>query len=378
MVTPPITHHCSSPLHGRRLASVLVGLAVIAGTLPASSSAAHRPPRHASISTRGRHPVRHSAKVGVGHGSGAARNPYTHGGCTFWAWANRSDLPGGLGDAWHWALGATRAGFPVDGKPEVGAIAVYQPGVYGAHSTGHVAVVTQIAGSRILISEASFDPRLPDYGDHEIYHRWTGIVHVQFIHHKPQPPTPPVSQSPPDLQQEPAHQQPTATPPQPANLLRNPGFESVPGAPGWFRNNLAAGVNEQVYSDAGRAHGGTWFFETNTKQPGGSIAQDLPIAPGPDERYQSSIWLRSPSGQPFTACPTIWALGTTNTPAQTCATVDGAWQQVTTTLVIPHGTPAGQYSKLRVEVYETTTVLNLDLDDASLTETDRAPRPGPQ
>jgi surface antigen len=372
MVTSAITHRCSSPIHRCRLASVLVGLALIGGTLPASSSAAHHPPRHASISTHGRHPVRHSRTVSVGHGARPARNPYTHGGCTFWAWANRSDLPGNLGDAWHWAIGAARAGFPVDGNPQVGAIAVYQPGVYGAFGHGHVAVVTQVAGSRILISEASFDPRFPDYGDHEIYHRWTGIVRVRFIHRKPQPPPPPShaadTVSPP----------PSGAEPQPVNLLRNPGFENVPGAPGWFRNNLAAGVNEQVYSDTGRAHGGSWFFETNTKQRGGSIAQDLPYAPGPGDRYEFSIWLRSASGQAYSACPTIWALGTPNTPAQQCATVGGTWQQVTTTLAIPHGTPAGQYSKLRVEVYEGTPALNLDLDDASLIAVDPARHPGPQ
>jgi hypothetical protein len=171
---------------------------------------------------------------------------------------------------------------------------------------------------------------------------------------------------------------PTQSPALPVNLLSNPSFESVPGAPGWFRNNRAAGVNEQVYSDAGRAHGGSWFLETNTAQAGGSIAQDVLGAPGPDERYQFSIWMRSPTGQPFGVCATLWALGTTNTAGQTCATVGGAWQQVTTSLAIPHGVASGQYSKLRVEVYENTTALNLDLDDASLIATDPARHPGAQ
>jgi surface antigen len=130
-------------------------------------------------------------------GIGSVRNPYTGGGCTYWAWQNRQDLPGNLGDARYWAANAARAGFPVDGTPEVDAIAVYQPGSYGAFGDGHVAVVEQIRGNQIYISEASYNEHLSDHGDNEIDHRWTGIVGVQFIHHRgygqPAPASPPAA-----------------------------------------------------------------------------------------------------------------------------------------------------------------------------------------
>ncbi len=92
-------------------------------------------------------------------------------------------------------MDAARAGFPVDNTPEVGAIAVYQPGNYGAFAPyGHVAVVTAVLGNRIQISEASYPY------DNIIYRgRLTGIVGVQFIHHKgygQPPPSPPPPQPP--------------------------------------------------------------------------------------------------------------------------------------------------------------------------------------
>jgi hypothetical protein len=89
----------------------------------------------------------------------------------------------------------------------------------------------------------------------------------------------------------------------------------------------------------------------------------IPVA---GHEYDLSIWLRSPGGQPFSVCIVIWALGTTNTPGQTCTTVGGAWQQVSAALVPPQ--IAGQYTKLRAEVYENTTGVNLDLDSATLND----------
>ncbi len=126
------------------------------------------------------------------HGGIGASNPYLGGGCTAWAWANRSDLPGNLGNALTWGRNAARAGFPVDNTPQVGDIAVYQPGSwYAFYPYGHVAVVTAVlGGNRVQISEAS-------YPYDTIIHtgRITGISGVQFIHHKGSPPPPPPSPS---------------------------------------------------------------------------------------------------------------------------------------------------------------------------------------
>jgi surface antigen len=136
----------------------------------------HRHLRCASINTahrRGHH-------LAIAHGGRGGGNPYAGGGCTSWAWANRPDLPAHLGDARFWATNAARAGFPVNNTPEAGAIAVYQPGSYGAfYPWGHVAVVTAVQPGRVQLSEANYPY------DTIIYRgRWTGIVGVQFIHHK--------------------------------------------------------------------------------------------------------------------------------------------------------------------------------------------------
>lgn len=65
--------------------------------------------------------------------------------CTGYAWSKRQDLPLNLGNAKDWANNATARGFPVDGNPRVGDIAVFPAGVQGADpSFGHVAYVEAV------------------------------------------------------------------------------------------------------------------------------------------------------------------------------------------------------------------------------------------
>ena len=74
--------------------------------------------------------------------------------CTAWAHAKRPDLPLSLGNAKTWAYRAANLGFPVDGKPRVGDVMVFQPGVQGAHRVyGHVAYVIGVSGNRVTVSE---------------------------------------------------------------------------------------------------------------------------------------------------------------------------------------------------------------------------------
>src|SRR4051794_18329617 len=162
----------------------------------------HAQKHHAKHQHHHKRPHRHV-------GRGGFVNPYAGGGCTAWAWKNRQDLPHHLGNAKSWAANAAAAGFPVDGVPEVGAIAVYQPHVYGAFAPyGHVAFVTEVHGSTIRISEASYHGDWSDHGDNEIGYRNTGTNGVQFIHHKGWNPTPAHADPPP--------QQPAVTTLQPA------------------------------------------------------------------------------------------------------------------------------------------------------------------
>jgi surface antigen len=181
--------------HARALASVLTLLLLAAATLGGAEKARSAPaPGHsATAKTRGckvkkgkkRCPSintskRHGHRLADANNGKGAGNPYAGGGCTAWAWANRPDLPGNLGNALTWGDRAARAGFPVDNRPEVGAIAVYQPDRYGAFKPfGHVALVTAVQPNRVQISEASYPY------DNIIYRgRWTGVVGVQFIHRK--------------------------------------------------------------------------------------------------------------------------------------------------------------------------------------------------
>ncbi|HEU5149778.1 MAG TPA: CHAP domain-containing protein [Iamia sp.] len=72
----------------------------------------------------------------------------------FRAAKNGSRHPGrNLGDASAWASNARAAGFVVDQKPAVGAIAQWNANVGGAGSSGHVAYVEQVTTSHIVISD---------------------------------------------------------------------------------------------------------------------------------------------------------------------------------------------------------------------------------
>lgn len=87
--------------------------------------------------------------VGITSGSakasgGAGANPYPYAKSTYWAWQNRPDLPANLGEAKDWDNNAEAQGWPVSVYPRRGDIAVFEPGIYGAVESGHVAVVEQV------------------------------------------------------------------------------------------------------------------------------------------------------------------------------------------------------------------------------------------
>lgn len=106
-----------------------------------------------------------TATTGIGNGGGED-SLYPEGQCTWWVAHLRPDLPlfpGKSGNAMNWAKSAKRASFPVGAVPAVHAVAVFQPGQYGAGRYGHVAYVTAVRGSKITISEDNFlGGRRPD------------------------------------------------------------------------------------------------------------------------------------------------------------------------------------------------------------------------
>jgi surface antigen len=237
------------PRHRSRLTAIVIAQCVLVSLGAASAVSAgashrrhgHRSHGHASAAVACAASTARSARAHRQHRSASrahkakvATNPYSGTGCMAWAWENRPDLPAGLGEPKDWGAHAVADGFPVDGLPEPGDIAVYQPGRYGAPApSGSVAVVEVVSAARVYISEAHYNRRRADHGDHQVDRRWTGIVGVQFIHLRPYvPPTrqpAPPSGSPPSSP--PANNPPPSNPPPSNPPPSNPPPSNPPPPP---------------------------------------------------------------------------------------------------------------------------------------------------
>ena len=103
-------------------------------------------------------------------------NSYYAGQCT---WYVKNTLPW-VGNFWgnanQWAASAAAAGRLVDSNPTVGSVAVFMPGVAGASSYGHVAVVTGVNGGMVTISEMNAQ------GEYVVSSRTVSAAGVLFIH----------------------------------------------------------------------------------------------------------------------------------------------------------------------------------------------------
>ena len=106
----------------------------------------------------------------------ATPNTYPYGQCTWYVKGELSWVGNYWGNAADWAASAAAAGHTVDGRPAVGAIAQFGPGVQGASGYGHVAVVDSVnPDGTITISEANYAGML--------YHERTiSPAGVVFIH----------------------------------------------------------------------------------------------------------------------------------------------------------------------------------------------------
>lgn len=102
----------------------------------------------------------------AGAAAGSHVNWFAQGQCTRYAYQKRPDIVdegykqhGYLHwDAWRWAGQARKTGFSVDRKPRGGDIAVWQPGVGGAGSKGHLAFVRSVtAAGKVKITEVNFN-----------------------------------------------------------------------------------------------------------------------------------------------------------------------------------------------------------------------------
>ena len=91
-------------------------------------------------------------------------NPGASGQCTSWAENEFHQFFGvypdtlgpNNGNAMYWGMNAQANGWTVTTQPQPDSIVVFQPGVDGAGSVGHVAWVTAVSGSNISVSEMDF------------------------------------------------------------------------------------------------------------------------------------------------------------------------------------------------------------------------------
>jgi surface antigen len=155
--------------------------------------------------------------AGKYEGSGGSADLYPKGQCTWYVSRERPDLPyftGRDGDAKNWIASAERLRLPTGREPRVGAVAVFQPGQYGAGIFGHVAYVTKVDGDRITVREANYGKRAIGST------RTTGWAGVRFIY----------TEALPSPQLAPT---PQVGPPGPASLFTPPAITPTKGLPSW-------------------------------------------------------------------------------------------------------------------------------------------------
>jgi surface antigen len=112
-------------------------------------------PGHGSTTTTSYNSSGSNSSAYVSRGNG---NAFPYGQCTWWANQRFYQLHGFYvpwmtnADAWAWTARAYQYGWHVSGTPSVGAIIDLQPGVQGAYSLGHVALVEQVLNNGNVIA----------------------------------------------------------------------------------------------------------------------------------------------------------------------------------------------------------------------------------
>ncbi|HSX48559.1 MAG TPA: LysM peptidoglycan-binding domain-containing protein [Candidatus Nanoarchaeia archaeon] len=103
-------------------------------------------------------------------------NSYAYGYCTYYAKSRRPDIGSFWGNAYSWGYSARADGFAVDRNPRPGDVAWTTAGYYG-----HVAIVEQVSGSGVLVSEMNYYG--PGGGWNRVSSRWTSAGEWSgFIH----------------------------------------------------------------------------------------------------------------------------------------------------------------------------------------------------
>lgn len=104
-------------------------------------------------------PKQHPVSVKSQGSFNSSGNLYSRGFCTWYAKNRRPDLPNSLGNADTWLVRAQKLGLPTSKTPVIGSVAV-------AYAT-HVAIVEQVNGSQLLISDMN--------------HKQLGVVSTRWV-----------------------------------------------------------------------------------------------------------------------------------------------------------------------------------------------------
>jgi surface antigen len=120
--------------------------------------------------------------VRAGRGPSASSNWGTPGQCTWgalnkWHRATGWYLGGFHGNAYTWNERARAAGHSVGYTPRARSVVVFEPGVAGSSSVGHVAWVTSVSGSSITIVEMNAMAGPFNYNTRTLKHR-SGMSYI--------------------------------------------------------------------------------------------------------------------------------------------------------------------------------------------------------
>ena len=150
------TYHCTShwKVSGGHYVSLNPSWVPSSGSRAAAGGGSHSSARGSSHSAPRSVSTTGSVSRRAGGGNTAG---YPFGYCTYGAAALSWDNVTGLGNAYQWIYRAQARGMSTGYSPRVGATVVFQPGVQGASSGGHVAHVTAV------YSNGAFEVEEMDY-----------------------------------------------------------------------------------------------------------------------------------------------------------------------------------------------------------------------
>lgn len=169
-----------------------------------------------------------------------------------------------------------------------------------------------------------------------------------------------------DLRLAPVVAEPVPTTPTPSptpGKLVNPGFETLPGTPGWVAG-IEGGLPIETYPSAEYAHSGSAYVRAKATAAGQRVKQTIALATTVGATYRGAIWVKAArDGETVSGELLVMAAGGGSTETVTVPfTVGSTYTQIVGQLPVKK---AG-HTELRIVVQVDTVGSYLRLDDAEL------------